>query len=894
VRVTDSDNDVSPVATLTVKVNDDGPTAVNDGTTTAEDTPVTVNVLGNDIQGADRAAQVVGAQLTGGSGTVSFLPGGAVTFDPAAGFAGEATILYTIRDADGDESQAVLRVTVGPDSTPTVSTPDLDGDGDMVWESALPDGSGGGTLTTSGAFVITTGNDSLAKLEVQDKDGNWITISAPGTLVNGEYGVLSVNPNGTWSYTLSDNTLDHSDTSTVDGDSDRGTADQVNDPFQVRVTDSDNDVSPVATLTVKVNDDGPQVLVRSDLIYANSSNPATGGTGFFQYHIGADNRTSYSALNSDFSGITLTGTVGTALISAASVTWASETDEQAVFTIQFQYDADPLSASNPLSQATGTLIFDKVQGTYTVNLNAPVDGFTVLQTSNTESRESYNLVGPSEAQPEVVVSKLSGNFYVRFTGHEESNGSPLRSSDDDQGLTAGETFKASQGWVSISGASNGVSSDTLQAGEVLNMDFYTSSPGGNPNAGPGDARATAMFLKVDQLGSDEDFVVLLKLIDPDDNSITTRAIVVDSEDIYSSLESNPYGITFGDGSDGLVIIESNDFNAAGENYLIYGAQLLTSTENVTGFGINLNRGVGTLGASSLAVASLLAFEANAGPGADTTDQDVIKIVDIGLVTAQTNTQNANLDFTFSLIDADGDTTSQHVLEVAIVNGTSFTGTADDEVIQGTSGNDVFNGMGGMDTVSYRQAGAGVIVTLDSVVAQNTGGAGSDTLSNIENLIGSAQNDTLTGNSGNNQLFGLAGDDLLLGGDGDDWLVGGLGADTLSGGDGKDTFVWQEGGLGGGVDHITDFQLDTNGVNSDVLDLSDLLNGVGENPNELQNYLDFAFTGTTTTLSVKTDPVGPVEQQVVLDNVDLSQVYSTTNEAQIITNLLGDNALKVDV
>ncbi|MCO6059568.1 VCBS domain-containing protein, partial [Pseudomonas sp. MOB-449] len=43
-------------ANVSIEIVDDGPTAVNDSTTTAEDTPVTVNVLGNDIQGADRAA----------------------------------------------------------------------------------------------------------------------------------------------------------------------------------------------------------------------------------------------------------------------------------------------------------------------------------------------------------------------------------------------------------------------------------------------------------------------------------------------------------------------------------------------------------------------------------------------------------------------------------------------------------------------------------------------------------------------------------------------------------------------------------------------------------------------------------------------------------------------
>ncbi|MDX1464302.1 MAG: retention module-containing protein, partial [Halomonas sp.] len=138
-----------------------------------------------------------------------------------------------------------------PDSIPSVATLDLDGDGDMVWESALPDGSGGGTLTTSGAFQIDTGSDLLALIEVQDAAGNWIGIVADGTEVTGVYGVLTVNTDGSWSYTFDDNTLDHEGTNAV------GIADQVQDTFGVRVTDDDGDVSPVATLTIGVNDDGP-------------------------------------------------------------------------------------------------------------------------------------------------------------------------------------------------------------------------------------------------------------------------------------------------------------------------------------------------------------------------------------------------------------------------------------------------------------------------------------------------------------------------------------------------------------------------------------------------------------------------------------------------------------
>lgn len=59
---------------------------------------------------------------------------------------------------------------------------------------------------------------------------------------------------------------------------------------------------------------------------------------------------------------------------------------------------------------------------------------------------------------------------------------------------------------------------------------------------------------------------------------------------------------------------------------------------------------------------------------------------------------------------------------------------------------------------------------------------------IENLIGSKQGDTLTGNVAANAIFGGAGDDTIKGGAGNDYLDGGEGNDTLHGGEGNDTFI----------------------------------------------------------------------------------------------------------
>src|SRR6185437_154730 len=98
----------------------------------------------------------------------------------------------------------------------------------------------------------------------------------------------------------------------------------------------------------------------------------------------------------------------------------------------------------------------------------------------------------------------------------------------------------------------------------------------------------------------------------------------------------------------------------------------------------------------------------------------------------------------------------------------------DNVIEGLAGNDTMVGGGGTDTVSYANATAGVTVNLANVAAQNTVGAGTDTISGFENLTGSAFADTLTGDAGNNVITGGAGNDTIAGRGGSDTIDGGAG------------------------------------------------------------------------------------------------------------------------
>ncbi|MBL9119504.1 MAG: hypothetical protein JNL80_06305 [Phycisphaerae bacterium] len=137
--------------------------------------------------------------------------------------------------------------------------------------------------------------------------------------------------------------------------------------------------------------------------------------------------------------------------------------------------------------------------------------------------------------------------------------------------------------------------------------------------------------------------------------------------------------------------------------------------------------------------------------------------------------------------ADGDDT---VLNVENVVGSSFgdvlagttganvlTGGAGDDTFEGRAGNDTIEGGEGNDTATYANATSGVTVNLATGAA--SGGDGSDTLSSVENVTGSAYDDTLTGVDGGSVIIAGGGNDTVSGGSGEDTLLGGTGTDTVS-------------------------------------------------------------------------------------------------------------------
>ncbi|EGF91014.1 hemolysin-type calcium-binding repeat 2 copies family protein [Asticcacaulis biprosthecium C19] len=112
-----------------------------------------------------------------------------------------------------------------------------------------------------------------------------------------------------------------------------------------------------------------------------------------------------------------------------------------------------------------------------------------------------------------------------------------------------------------------------------------------------------------------------------------------------------------------------------------------------------------------------------------------------------------------------------------------------DVLNAGAGNDLVDGGAGVDTVSYAGAVNGMWIELNQGATAGfsrdgnlSGAMGTDSLRNLENVVGSDFSDIIKGNSGNN---------LIQGGNGYDTLYASRGIDTL------------DGGVGGGSANFSD-------------------------------------------------------------------------------------------
>ncbi|WP_417830706.1 tandem-95 repeat protein [Terasakiella sp.] len=195
--------------------------------------------------------------------------------------------------------------------------------------------------------------------------------------------------------------------------------------------------------------------------------------------------------------------------------------------------------------------------------------------------------------------------------------------------------------------------------------------------------------------------------------------------------------------------------------------------------------------------TITAIDGKTGPGPHMVDGGTVTLVNGDVTFTPAYNFTGTVTFEYTVSDGQGGSHSNFVdVQVsATINGTDasetlpagsdaneyFYAMAGDDIILGSGGDDYIDGGDGVDTVSYAGSTDGVHVDLTNMSQQSISlSQGVDTLYAIENVDGTAFNDTLIGDMGAN---------LLIGADGDDTLTGGGGADVLDAGNGKNLYIY---------------------------------------------------------------------------------------------------------
>lgn len=144
---------------------------------TATDTPVTIDVLGNDS--GDSLAIFNVTQPT--NGTAALNTDGTITYVPDDGFSGDDSFLYYVIDGEGNTDESVVTVTVGGDSSAGEETDGSDNGDDSTAGNVYTDNADQndlveGTDSDSDVFVIDA--DSAAYSWEQADDGSILVTSS--------------------------------------------------------------------------------------------------------------------------------------------------------------------------------------------------------------------------------------------------------------------------------------------------------------------------------------------------------------------------------------------------------------------------------------------------------------------------------------------------------------------------------------------------------------------------------------------------------------------------------------------------------------------------------------------------------------------------------------------
>ena len=803
------------IHTITVTSVNDAPVAVDDLAETFEDTPVVIDLIGNDTDVDGDPLTIGTVTVPADQGTVVDNGDGTVTFTPAANYTGPASITYTVQDGQGgeDSGEAVVNVEVvgvndGPQAVDDAVTTDED-------TPVTIDVLANDTDTEGDALSITVATVPADQGTVEIVNGE--LVFTPADNFNGE---------ATISYGITDG----------NGGADIGevvvTVTPVNDgPVAVDdVITTDEDEAVVIDLVGNDTDvDGDPLTIGTVTVPADQGTVVDNGDGTVTFTPAANFNGPATITYTVVDGAGGTDT-GEAVVSVGAVNDgpvaeddSSTTDEDTAVTVDLlandtDLDGDDLtviSATVPADQ--GTLV-DNGDGTVT---------FTPAENFNGEATISYQISDSNGGTDTAIhtvdvgavndgtdaVNDDAGEVVVGNTITINALGNDTDADGDALTITAA-TVPATQGTVEIVGN---------QIEFTPNPDFEgeaTISYAIEDTSGASDTAEITVFVR-DGIVNGTDAGELIDgsytgdagndVVDGGDNVLSTDP--EDADDDVIEAGGGDDTVLAGDGDDSVTGDAGDDSIVGGEgDDTLDGGADNDTLEGGEGDDV-LDGGEGD-------------DELNGGEGSDTVDggagNDVIDTgngqlsVDKGYPGVTTDDTDPNDDRDSVDGGAGDDTISTGDDADTITGGTGadvIDGGIDDDIISGDDGddriiggegNDVIEGGDGNDTI---HAGNDPELGLDFLNIEDdgtnafgpdlrpdngkdtvSGGDGNDLITGADDddvLSGDAGNDTIDGGIDDDSIDGGTGDDLLIGGQGNDTLIGGAGNDVLGGGSGSD-------------------------------------------------------------------------------------------------------------
>ena len=809
------------VVTITVDPVNDAPVATADSYSATEDTVLNVaagaGVLLNDsdVDGDSLSASLVTGPA---NGSVTLNPDGSFDYTPDADFAGTDSFTYVANDGTADSAPVTVTIEVAntnddpvavDDSglTAAFETPtsfsiasllanDTDADGDTLTLTGIG-GAVNGSVSLSGGDVIftpTAGYSGPASFTYTISDGNGgtdtatvsLTVGAPGnrapvgntdsyivaedgvlavpaagvlgndtdadsdpltvSLVSGPAnGSLTLNPDGSFEYTPDAN-FNGADSFTYSAND--GTVDSADTVVNLTVT-AVNDL-PVAVADSYTLDEDQAFAVPASGVLANDTdvdNPSLTATLFTGPAHGAltlnpDGSFNYTP-NANYNGsdsFTYAAFDGTSFSAPQTVTLTINAVNDDPVAVDDSYSVDEDSTDNLLDVTLNDFDVDGDSleiGTGTQPLNGAVttNGTQLFYTPDA------NFSGVDT----FTYNVLDGNGGTSNTVTVTVTVGPV----NDAPVAAADSYSVVEDNTLVVSAAGILANDSDTEGDTLSASLVTDVSNGTLTLNP-----------------DGSFTYV-----PDADFFGTDSFTYAAFDGTSSSAPETVTLTVTPENDDPDAVDDGPLATAYETNLVTATSaLLANDSDVEGDTLSVVSVQSAVNGSVSMAGGNVTFVPTAG-------------------------YSGAASYTYTIDDGNGGTdTATVTIDVAAAP------VDVDDTFVSTPADESFNGAGGTDTVDYYVAiegGVGVTVSLLTTGPQDTGAAGIDTLTSIENLRGSRYDDVLTGDAnnnrlkgetGNDQLFGMDGDDLLFGDGGDDVLSGGAGVDKLGGGSGVDLFI----------------------------------------------------------------------------------------------------------